>query len=67
MGGPSDSIFKEFIKKDLVIDSIKRLGEVKNNANNIMAPLQGVDNFVHEGYNGHMGGMVFPKTELVLI
>ena len=62
----SNTIFVKFVEKDLVIDSIKRLGEVKEYTDHKVAPLQGVDNTIHKCDNGHFRRVFFPESKLKL-
>ena len=67
VGHSSDSIFIEFRKKYIVVDSIERLGEVQKNTNGIMALLQGGDNLIHQSKDGHLGEVLLTEPELELI
>jgi len=50
-----------------MVHSIERLGEVKEYSDHEMAPLQGVDNAVHELDDCHFRGMILSKPKLKLV
>ena len=50
----------------MVIYCVKRLGEVEEYTDHIMALLQGAYNTIHKRNNGHFGRVTLPESKLKL-